>query len=132
MTPVGRTTGYHHAETVGPNRGVLGCSEQFLACGCRPVGLWPESARSLVCRWCRCWRQPRASQRVRPPKSEAAVYIDKAEIVAKLRADGLDDRAAWVDRDLPNRLDTAKHLTLLRRLGIDVSTLTDVGSASQD
>jgi hypothetical protein len=60
------------------------------------------------------------------------VYIDKAEIIAKLRASGLDDRAAWVDRDLPTLVDTAKHLTLLRRLGIDVSTLTDVGPASQD
>jgi hypothetical protein len=59
------------------------------------------------------------------------MYVDKAEIVAKLQASGFNDRAAWVDRDLPIRVDTAKHLVLLRRLGIDVSTLTDVGSASQ-
>ena len=60
------------------------------------------------------------------------MYVDKAEVVAELRARGSHDRATWVDRDLPARVDTVKHSKLLRRLGIDVSMLTELGAASQD
>jgi hypothetical protein len=52
------------------------------------------------------------------------VYIDKAEIVATLRARGLNERADWVDRDLPQFVDTAKNAALLRMLNIDATTMT--------
>jgi hypothetical protein len=45
--------------------------------------------------------------------------IDKAQIIASLRARGLDDRADWVDRILPDLVDTTKNESLLKMLGID-------------
>jgi hypothetical protein len=59
------------------------------------------------------------------------VYIDKAEIVATLRARGRDERAEWVDRDLPRFVDTAKNAALLRMLDIDSSTMTAVDPTPQ-
>ena len=60
------------------------------------------------------------------------MYIEKAEIIADLRARGLNERADWVDRDLPSLVDTQKHSALLHLLGIDMSTITVVDAAAPD
>jgi hypothetical protein len=44
--------------------------------------------------------------------------VDKAQIVAILRARGLDDRADWVDQALPDLVDTSANAGLLRMLAI--------------
>jgi hypothetical protein len=49
--------------------------------------------------------------------------IDKAEIVATLRSRGLQARADWVDRELPDIVDTYKNGALLRMLDIDPTTM---------
>ena len=51
-------------------------------------------------------------------------YIDRAEIVATLRSRGLDARADWVDRELPEFVDTYGNAALLRTLGIDPVTMS--------
>ena len=52
---------------------------------------------------------------------------NKAEIVSVLRSRGLDARAAWVDRELPDVVDTDKNHSLLEStLAIDVTTLSPV------
>jgi hypothetical protein len=64
----------------------------------------------------------------------AAVNIDKADIVATLRSRGLQDRADWVDRELPDVVDTYKNGALLRMLDIDPATMqaADVTSPTDD
>lgn len=52
-----------------------------------------------------------------------STHIDKAEIVAVLRARGLDARADWVDRELPAVVDIHANGALLRMLQIDPATL---------
>jgi hypothetical protein len=47
------------------------------------------------------------------------MHIDRAAIVATLRTRGRSERAAWVDRQLPPVVDTARNASLLRTLGID-------------
>jgi len=47
------------------------------------------------------------------------MHLDKAEIVATLRSRGLNDRADWVDRELPEAVDAEKNRALLEMLGID-------------
>jgi len=47
------------------------------------------------------------------------MHIDKAEIIAALRSRGLDARADWVDRELPELVDTRTHSSVLRLLHID-------------
>jgi hypothetical protein len=47
-------------------------------------------------------------------------YVDKAQVVADLRARDLHSRADWVDRVLPARIDTSENASLLRTLGIEV------------
>ncbi len=59
------------------------------------------------------------------------MYIDKAEIVATLRSRGLQDRADWVDRELPPIVDTHKNGALLRMLNIDPAAMSPVDAASQ-
>jgi hypothetical protein len=59
------------------------------------------------------------------------VQIDKAEIIATLRSRGLQDRADWVDRTLPQLVDTYKNGALLRMLGLDSATMTPVDVASR-
>lgn len=49
--------------------------------------------------------------------------IDKAKVVELLRRRGLDDRAAWVDRQLPARIDVDQNAGLLATLKIDPSEL---------
>lgn len=51
-------------------------------------------------------------------------YVDKAEIVATLRSRGLHARADWVDRELPQLVDTYRNAALLRILDIDPAALS--------
>lgn len=53
-----------------------------------------------------------------------STYVDKTEVVATLRSRALLDRADWVDRELPARIDIALNAALLRMLGIDVAELS--------
>ena len=59
------------------------------------------------------------------------MHVDKAEIIAVLRSRGLDARADWVDRQLPQLVDTYQNGALLQLLNIDSGTLTSVDVASQ-
>lgn len=49
------------------------------------------------------------------------MQVNRADIVASLRERGLDDRADWVTRQLPEIVDTEKNGALLRMLKIDLS-----------
>jgi hypothetical protein len=58
--------------------------------------------------------------------------VDKAEIVSMLRAKGLDARADWVDRTLPDLVDTdANHSLLSSTLGLDLIALHAVDTTPQ-
>lgn len=59
------------------------------------------------------------------------MYIDKAEIVSVLRSGGLDARADWVDRALPEFVDTYRNAALLHMLGIDLATMSSVDIATR-
>jgi hypothetical protein len=48
-------------------------------------------------------------------------HVDKAEIVATLRSRGLHARADWVDRALPELVDTHLNAALLRTLDIELA-----------
>lgn len=50
--------------------------------------------------------------------------IDKAEIIALLRSRGLSERADWVDRQLPDAVDTNVNGALLKMLNIDPATIS--------
>lgn len=47
------------------------------------------------------------------------MHVDKAEVVSVLRSRGLHARADWVDRELPDLIDTYKNAALLQMLGVD-------------
>ena len=47
------------------------------------------------------------------------MHIDKAEIISVLRSRGLNARADWVDRELPELVDAYKNAALLQMLGVD-------------
>ena len=51
--------------------------------------------------------------------------IDKVKIVNWLRGRGQHLRADWVDRELPDRVDTFSHAGLLATLGFDPADLAD-------
>jgi hypothetical protein len=57
-----------------------------------------------------------------------AHQVHRADIIATLRSRGLDDRADWAERQLPEAVDTVKNAALLRMLNIDISTLATVDS----
>jgi hypothetical protein len=57
---------------------------------------------------------------------EPAMYIEKTKIIATLRARGLQDRADWVDRTLPQLVDINKNNTLLQMLDIDPTAMSPV------
>jgi hypothetical protein len=59
------------------------------------------------------------------------MHIDKAKVIALLRSRGLDDRADWVDRSLPELIDTYKNGALLRMLDVDPAALEPVEIASR-
>ncbi|GIF51740.1 hypothetical protein DFJ67_6048 [Asanoa ferruginea] len=52
------------------------------------------------------------------------MQINRADITALLRSRGQSDRADWVDRTLPEVVDTHINSALLKMLDIDLSTLT--------
>jgi hypothetical protein len=51
--------------------------------------------------------------------------IDKAKVVELLRRRGLEDRAAWVDRQLPEHIDVYENSGLLSMLNIDPEHVAD-------
>jgi len=50
-------------------------------------------------------------------------HVDKAAIVATLRSRHLHARADWVDRELPDLVDTYRNAALLRNLDIDPAAM---------
>ncbi|BCB74821.1 hypothetical protein GCM10022251_53570 [Phytohabitans flavus] len=56
------------------------------------------------------------------------MHIDKSQIIEVLRSKGLHDRADWVDRELPEVVDTSKNSSLLRMLQIDPTAIGRTGS----
>ena len=54
-----------------------------------------------------------------------AMEIDKAKVVELLRQRGLEERAAWVDRQLPARIDVDLNAGLLAMLSINPADLAD-------
>ena len=58
------------------------------------------------------------------------MLIDKAEIIALLLSRGNEDRAAWVDRVLPDLVDTDTNGSLLKMLDVDLSTMTPLEQPS--
>jgi hypothetical protein len=54
----------------------------------------------------------------------SSTYVDKTEIVAVLRSRELHGRADWVDREMPEFIDTLENAALFRTLGIDVATVS--------
>lgn len=51
--------------------------------------------------------------------------IDKSRILEALRRRGLNDRADWVDRELPDPIDTRVNASVLATLGIDPADFDD-------
>jgi hypothetical protein len=51
------------------------------------------------------------------------MQIDKQQIIAKLTELGQQDRAAQVDQELPDQVDTDQHAGILDKLGINLSDL---------
>jgi hypothetical protein len=51
------------------------------------------------------------------------MYIDKAEILSVLRSRGLHAKAAWVERELPELVDTYNNAALLEMLGVDPAAI---------
>jgi hypothetical protein len=54
------------------------------------------------------------------------MHIHKTEIIEILRSRGLDTRADWVDRTLPEAVDSYENDSLLRMLGIDAAAMSPV------
>jgi hypothetical protein len=59
------------------------------------------------------------------------MHIDRSEITGVLRSRGLNARADWVDRELPELVDTHKNAALLHTLGIDLAGIAPAGAAPQ-
>lgn len=59
------------------------------------------------------------------------MHIDKAEIIKTLRSRGLHAKADWVDRELPELVDTHKNSALLEMLGVDPA-MSPVDVASRE
>jgi hypothetical protein len=59
------------------------------------------------------------------------MHIQRSEIVANLRSRGLDARADWVDKELPEVVDAEKNSGLLSTLAIDPSTMEPVEVSSE-
>lgn len=53
------------------------------------------------------------------------MIIAKTAVLAALRERGQHSRAAFVDRELPDRIDLDQHGGLLAMLRLDPATLTD-------
>ena len=59
------------------------------------------------------------------------MYIDKADIFSVLRSRGLNARADWVDRELPELVDAFKNAALLKMLGVDPAGISPAQVASR-
>ncbi len=55
--------------------------------------------------------------------------VDKAQIVSILRLRGLDARADWAERTLPDIVDTVANASLLNTLAIDPESLQPAAAA---
>lgn len=51
--------------------------------------------------------------------------IDKSKVLAVLRERGLESRATWVDRQLPDRIDVSTNTGIFATLGINPADLAD-------
>jgi hypothetical protein len=60
----------------------------------------------------------------------AAKLACKAEIVSVLRDRGLNARADWLQRELPEAVDIAHNRSLMSTLGIDPQTLSEVDAVA--
>ena len=59
------------------------------------------------------------------------MHIDKTEIISALRSRGLNARADWVDRELPELVDTYRNAALLRTLNVDPAAMAPSAPAPQ-
>jgi hypothetical protein len=59
---------------------------------------------------------------------EQAMIISKAVVIAVLRQRGQHVRADFVDRELPERVDSDQHGGLLATLHLDLAELADAAS----
>ena len=57
------------------------------------------------------------------------MQVHRSDIIAALKSRGLDDRAAWAERQLPEAVDTDKNAALLRMLNIDITDMAKVENA---
>ncbi|GAA2881051.1 hypothetical protein Acy02nite_20990 [Actinoplanes cyaneus] len=57
------------------------------------------------------------------------MIILKAAVIAALRARGQHARAEFVDRELPDRIDTVRHGGLLATLHLDPASLAEPSQA---
>jgi hypothetical protein len=55
--------------------------------------------------------------------------ISKAVVVAVLRERGLHDRADFVDRELPDRINPSRHTGLFATLHLDPATLAELADS---
>jgi hypothetical protein len=55
-----------------------------------------------------------------------AHLVHRSDIIALLKARGLDDRAGWAERQLPEAVDVDKNAALLRMLKIDTADLPPI------
>ncbi|MFE9207310.1 hypothetical protein [Micromonospora sp. NPDC007230] len=51
--------------------------------------------------------------------------IDKSKVLEALRERGQHSRADWVDRELPDRIDTTKHSGILATLDLNPADFAD-------
>ena len=58
--------------------------------------------------------------------------IHKTDIIENLRSRGLDVRADWVERTLPDAVDSYGNDSLLRMLGIDAAAMPAVDSVARE
>lgn len=54
-------------------------------------------------------------------------FLNKSVILAELRRRRLDARADWVDRTLPDAVDTVQNAALLKMLKLEVDELAAAG-----
>jgi hypothetical protein len=58
-----------------------------------------------------------------PDEETDMSYIEKAQILVVLRDRGMSERADWVDRQMPARIDPQKNASLLRMLRLEDEVL---------
>ena len=58
--------------------------------------------------------------------------INKSKVIELLKLRGLNDRAEWVDRQLPARIDVYDNASLLATLSINPDELADDATSDRD